>query len=122
MADIMSILRSSYTSSTLNAAPTGGKYVDVDPDAYEGTWTGKFGDNTAFKIQISNVAGYKAKVRYSSGAVNQFQEVLIKDNQLRIGDTKFILNKNGVADVRNVLTDGATGGTKLRQGYAKQNA
>ena len=61
------------------------------PTLYEGSWTGKYADNKTFKITISNVTGFRAKVQYQSGGTNKFQEVLIKDNSFRIGDTKFTL-------------------------------
>ena len=41
------------------------------------------------------------------------QEVLIKDNAFRIGDTKFMVTKVGTAVIKNVVTDPATGGTML---------
>ena len=63
----------------------------VDPALYEGSWTGKYADNKTFKITVSNVTGFRAKVQYQSGGTNKFQEVLIKDNSFRIGDTKFTL-------------------------------
>ena len=48
-------------------------------------------DHKTFKITVSNVTGFRAKVQYQSGGTNKFQEVLIKDNAFRIGDTKFTL-------------------------------
>ena len=63
----------------------------VDPTLYEGSWTGKYADQKTFKITVSNVTGFRAKVQYQSGGTNKFQEVLIKDNAFRIGDTKFTL-------------------------------
>ena len=41
MADIMSILQSSYTSTTQSLISPGDKFKAVDPTKYEGTWTGK---------------------------------------------------------------------------------
>ena len=77
----------------------------VDPELYEGNWTGKYADNKSFKISVSNVTGFRAKVQYQSGGTNKFQEVLIKDNSFRIGDTKFTLTEIGTAEIKNVVTD-----------------
>ena len=77
----------------------------VDPALYEGNWTGKYADNKTFKITVSNVIGFRAKVQYQSGGTNKYQDVLIKDNAFRIGDTKFKLTKAGTAEIKNVITD-----------------
>jgi hypothetical protein len=85
----------------------------VDPANYEGDWTGKYPDNKTFKISISNVTGFRAKVHYSSGATSKYQDVLIKDNSFRVGDAKFTLMSNGKAQIKNVVTDPASGRTYL---------
>jgi hypothetical protein len=114
MADIMSLLSSSYRSSALKAAPSNSKYVAVDPKLYEGSWSGKYANNKSFNFTISDVKGYQAKVRYQSddGTV-QYQDVLIKDYAFRIGNTKFTLTAVGKAQIKNVVTDPATGSTYL---------
>ena len=119
MADIYSILTSGYKSAGL-AIPAAGKYVNVDPAAYEGSWTGKYADNASFKLQVSNVRGFKATVRYQSRGLLQYQDVLIKNDSFRIGDTKFTLQKNGVAQIKSVVVDPATGGTNLDTAYARR--
>ena len=44
----------------------------------------------------------------------KYQSVLIKDLAFRVGDTKMTLtNKLGTAQVKNVVTDPATGSTYL---------
>ena len=85
---------------------------------YEGSWTGKYADNKTFKITVSNVTGFRAKVQYQSGGTNKFQEVLIKDNSFRIGDTKFTLTELGKAQIKNVVTDPSSGQTFLDQAFA----
>ena len=90
MADMMSILAANY-KTVGTTIPTKTPYVAVDPALYEGSWTGKYPDHKTFKITISNVMGFRAKVQYQSGGTNKFQEVLIKDNSFRIGDTKLTL-------------------------------
>ena len=121
MADIMSLLSSSYRSSALKAAPSKTKYVAVDPALYQGNWNGKYANNKSFTFTISNVSGYQAKVRYQSddGTVN-YQDVLIKDYAFRIGNTKFTLTAIGKAQIKNVVTDPATGSTYLDTAYATQ--
>jgi hypothetical protein len=117
MADLMSILSANYKAVGLTV-PSNTPYVAVDPALYEGSWTGKYADNKTFTINVSNVTGFRAKVQYQSGATNKYQEVLIKDNAFRIGDTKFTLTGYGKALIKNVVSDAATGSTYLDQAYA----
>jgi hypothetical protein len=117
MADMMSILMASYKAAGLTV-PSKTPYVAVDPSLYEGSWTGKYPDNKTFTIKVSQVEGFRGKVQYSSAGTNKYQDVLIKDNAFRIGDTKFILQGNGKALVKNVITDPATGSTYLDQAIA----
>ena len=96
-------------------------YVAVDPGIYQGNWTGKYADQKTFKITVSNVTGFRAKVQYQSGGTNKYQEVLIKDNAFRIGDTKFTLTgTRNTAQIKNVVTDPASGqtcSTSLRDAF-----
>ena len=63
--------------------------------------------------------GFHAKVQYQSGTGPvKFQDVLIKDNSFRIGDTKFLLKKVGHAQIKTVVTNPATGATVLNTAYA----
>ena len=121
MGNVMSILAASYKASVLNVAHSNSKYVAVDSSLYEGTWTGKYANNKSFTISVSNVSGFHAKVRYQSEGASKYQEVLIKDNSFRIGDTKFTLTKAGTAQIKNVITDPATGSTLLDTAYATQS-
>jgi hypothetical protein len=118
MADVMSIIAANYKTVGMTV-PSKTPYVAVDPALYEGSWTGKYADNKMFKITVSNVTGFRAKVQYQSDGTNKFQEVLIKDSSFRIGDTKFTLSGQNTALVKNVVTDPATGSTFLDQAYAK---
>jgi hypothetical protein len=120
VADLLSIISSSYVTAG-QTIPSNSKYVAVDPQAYEGTWTGKYADNSSFKFQISNVDGFRAKVKYQSGATVQYQDVLIRDNAFRIGNSKFTLTRNGVAQIKTVVTDAATGTNVLNTAYAQQS-
>jgi hypothetical protein len=120
MADIFSIISSGYISAGLNVSASGSKYVNVDPASYEGSWSGKYADNTSFTISISNVNGFRAKVKYQSGSTVQYQDVLIKDNSFRIGDSKFTLARPGVAQVKTVVTSPVDGSNVLNTAYAQQ--
>ena len=119
MADMMAIIAANYKTVGMTV-PTKTPYVAVDPALYEGSWSGKYPDKT-FKISVSNVTGFRAKVQYQSGGTNKFQEVLIKDNSFRVGDTKFTLQGNNVALIKNVVTDPASGQTYLDQAYARRS-
>jgi hypothetical protein len=121
VADIYSILSSGYRSAALAGSQSVGKYVNVDPEVYEGTWSGKYADNSSFKFSIANVQGFKATVKYQSRGTIQYQDVLIKNDSFRIGDTKFSLQRNGVAQIKSVVTDPATGGTVLDTAYARRS-
>jgi hypothetical protein len=117
MADLMSILSANYKAVGLTV-PSKTPYVAVDPALYQGNWTGKYANNKTFKITISDVTGFRAKVQYQSGGTNKFQDVLIKDQSFRIGDTKFTLTSTGKAQIKNVVTDPASGQTYLDTAYA----
>ena len=120
MADMMSIIAANYKTVGMTV-PTKTPYVAVDPTLYEGSWTGKYPDQKTFKITVSNVTGFRAKVQYQSGGTSKFQEVLIKDNGFRVGDTKFSLTANNKALIKNVVTDPASGQTYLDQAYASRS-
>ena len=120
MADLMGIIAANYKTVGMTV-PTKTPYVPVDPTLYQGNWTGKYANNKSFKITVSNIVGFRAKVQYQSGNTNKYQEVLIKDQSFRIADTKFTLTKTGKAQIKNVITDPATGGTLLDTAYATQS-
>ena len=118
MVDLMSTLSANYKAVGLTI-PSKTAYVAVDAALYQGTWTGKYANNKSFTISISDVTGFRAKVQYQSDGTNKYQDVLIKDGTFRVGDTKFTLQNNGTALIKNVVTDPASGQTFLDQAYAK---
>ncbi|HEV2157166.1 hypothetical protein [Bradyrhizobium sp.] len=120
MADLMSILSSSYKSAGMSV-PSKTKYVAVDPELYQGTWTGKYPDGKTFSLAVSNVDGFRAQVHYESAGTSQYQQVLIKDSSFRFGNTKFLLTGNGKAQIKNVVTDPATGSTYLDSAVATRD-
>src|SRR4030088_3002901 len=118
MADIYSILSNSYkTAPTPSSSQV--KYVPVDPKLYEGTWKGTYSTGEKFSFTISNVEGFRAKVKYQSGnGPIKYQDVLIKDNSFRLGDSKFLLKKVGHATIKTVVTNPATGRSALNTASA----
>jgi hypothetical protein len=120
VADVMSILSASYKSAGLTV-PSKTPYVAVDPKLYQGNWTGTYANKKTFQITVTNVSGFRAQVKYQSDSTVKYQNVLIKDNSFRIGDTKFILTGTGKAQIRNVVTDPATGSTFLDTAVAAQS-
>jgi hypothetical protein len=118
MADALGILAAAYKTTT---PVTAGKYVPVDADAYKGSWQGKYANGKKFEVAISQVDGFRAQVKYQSEGTVKFQQVLIKDNSFRVGDTKFFLTGNNKATIKNVVTDAATGSTYLDTAYATRS-
>ncbi|MCF2524384.1 hypothetical protein [Bradyrhizobium sp. G127] len=121
MADLLGIISANYVTVGSNVNYSKGPYVPVDAASYEGNWTGKYANNDSFSIQVSNVVGFRAKVRYQSGSTTKYQDVLIRDNAFRIGDSKFTLTKQGTAQIKTVMTNPATGAQSLETAYAKQS-
>jgi hypothetical protein len=122
MADVMSILSSAYKTAGASAAiPSHTQYVAVDPALYQGTWSGTYANKKTFTINVSNVSGFRAQVRYQSAGTVKNQSVLIKDGSFRVGDTKFLLTKRGSATIKNVVSDPATGSTFLDTAVATQD-
>jgi hypothetical protein len=121
MADVLSILATNYTTVGQNVNLSTGKYVDVDPKAFEGTWSGKYANQKPFSVTISNVNGFRAKAKYQYGTTIKYQDVLIKNNAFRVGDSKVALTKAGTAQVNTVMTDPATGASTLEKAYVYQN-
>ena len=121
MSNIYGILSSSYSSVPLNS-PTKAVYKNVDPKVYEGTWSGTFNKGQRFEFLISDVNGFRARVKYHSGATTPYQQVLISNDSFRIGDSKFFMsNKAGLALAKTVVTSPVDGSTTLLQGNAKQS-
>jgi hypothetical protein len=113
MGDIFSVLAAGYTS-TPPAIPSRTTYVPVDATLWEGTWKGTYSTGEKFSFTVSNVEGFRAKVRYQSGnGPIKYQDVLIKDNAFRMGDSKFLMSKEGHGTIKTVTTNPATGQSAL---------
>jgi len=120
VSSIFSILATNY-STVGQASYTPMKYTAVDPDAYQGQWTGTFSDNTKFSMRISNVQGFRATVTFKTGSTVNSSQVLIANNSFRIGDSKFVLAGSGQALVAQAVTDPVTGAVIVKQGYASRS-
>lgn len=66
MADIVSILSSSYASAPTPSSSRS-KYVPVDPTLYTGIWNGTYSDGEKLTFSISNVQGFRAEVKFQIG-------------------------------------------------------
>ena len=119
MSDIFSVLSTAYASAPL--ATPNVKYTPVDAKSYEGNWSGTYSNGQKFEFQISEVSGFRARVKYQSGGSTQYQQVLIGNSSFRIGNTKFLLTGSGKAVVGNVVTDPVTGNSSLVKGAATQS-
>ena len=118
MADALSILATAYKTTT---PVTAGKYVAVDADAYKGSWQGTYANGKKFEVAISQVEGFRAQVKYQSEGTVKYQQVLIKDDSFKIGNSKFTLQKNGHAQVKTVVIDPASGASILNTAYAQRD-
>jgi hypothetical protein len=119
--DLISILSANYKAIGLSASASRSKYVNVEPKDYQGTWTGKYANGKSLTFSITNVNGFRAKVRFQTEGQLLYQDVLIKDSSFRIGDNKFFLTRDGVAQVRSVITNPATGGSTLETTFVKRD-
>ena len=117
MSNIWNIISSNYVTVG-GITPSNSKYVAVDPAQFEGKWSGKYGNGTSFDVSISNVNGFRAKVKYQSGSTFKYQDVLIKDNSFRIGDSKFMVTGNNAAQIATVASSPVTGVSTLEKAAA----
>ena len=121
MSDFWSIISANYSAVGANVNYSRTKYTPVDKTQYEGTWSAAYANGDRVTIGITNVNGFRAKVRYQSGSTLQYQEVLIKDNSFKMGNSKFTLVRDGVAQIKTIMTDPATGAQTLQTTYAQQS-
>jgi hypothetical protein len=110
MSDIMSILQSSYTSSSSSLLSPGSKFAKVDPTQWQGSWTGTDSSHQPVTVSITKVNGFRANVVLQSSAGLQYQQALITTkNTFRIGDSQFALTAAGKATITTINTDATTG-------------
>jgi hypothetical protein len=110
MSDIMSILQSSYTSSSASLLSPGSKFAKVDPTQWQGSWTGTDSSHQPVTVSITKVNGFRADVTLQSASGLQYQQALITTkNTFRIGDSQFALTAAGKATITTINTDPTTG-------------
>ena len=117
MAGIWDIISSNYVTVG-GTVPSSSKYVAVDPEKFEGSWKGKYANGQSFEMAISNISGFRAKVKYLSGSTTKYQDVLIRDNSFRVGDSKFMVTGTDKAQIATVVTSPVTGTSTLEKAQA----
>jgi hypothetical protein len=119
--NIFNILKNSYLDAAKVASSAPAKpvnYVNVDGRDYQGTWKGKFSDGESFSVTISNITGYRAQVRLQLGHSITSAFVLIGDSSFRVGDSKFILGKDGTATLATAVTNPIGGSVSVKHATA----
>ena len=111
MADIMSILQSSYAASPQSLIAPGSKFANVDPTKWQGTWTGVDDKNKPVTVTLSKVSGFRANAVVNDQAEGQenARVFITTKNTFRIGDSQFSLNATGKATLTTIVTDPNTG-------------
>jgi hypothetical protein len=121
MADLLQAISSNYVAMGSLYATAGKKYVNVNPELFQGTWRGKYADGKAFSVQVSGINGFRATAKYESVGTVKYQNVLIaSDGTFRVGDTKFTLTKPGTAQIKTVMMKDGQPST-IETAFAKQN-
>ena len=72
MADVFSILSANYKTVGTDRSVEDAVCRRRSRRSIEGNWTGKYADNKSFKVTVSNVTGFRAKVQYQSGSTNKY--------------------------------------------------
>jgi hypothetical protein len=111
MADIMSILQSSYTANTQSLIAPGSKFANVDPTKWAGTWTGTDDKKQPVSISITKVSGFRANVTVNDVADGQqsARAFITTKNTFRIANSQFALTGTGKAVLTTIVTDPTTG-------------
>jgi hypothetical protein len=122
--DIMSILQSSYATSSQSQIPVGAKFTKVDPTLWQGTWSGVDSNKKPITISISNISGYRANVKFQSadGGLQTQRVFITTKNLFRIGDSQMQLTAAGKMTVSTVVTDPTTGNQSLETDYVTQQS
>jgi hypothetical protein len=118
-SDVFSILQSAYTAPTQVSIPPGSKFAKVDPTQWQGSWSGKDSNGKPVTLQISNVSGYRATVRFQSADSGlQVGRVYINTNNVfRIGDSQLQMTSSGKMTISTVITDPTTGNESMETDY-----
>ena len=111
MADIMSILQSSYAATPQSLIAPGSKFANVDPTKWQGTWTGVDDKNKPVTVTLNKVSGFRANAVVSDQAEGQTNArvFITTKNTFRIGDSQFALTGTGQGTITTINTDPTTG-------------
>jgi hypothetical protein len=96
--------------------------VNVDPKMFLGTWSGNWGKEGAFSVQVLQVQKYSAQVIYRNGSTLQSSTVLIRDNTIKIGNMKIKMVGTDAAAAAMIVTDPASGTQTTVQTQASRKA
>ena len=111
MADIMSILQSSYTAASPNSPVlTGVEIRQCRSDEMARHLDRQGLQESAVHIRITKVSGFRANVTFRElrGPAGP-QAFITTKNSFRIGDSSFTLTGNGTAKLATIVTDPNTG-------------
>lgn len=119
-SSIFSALQSSYTTSTQLSIPPGSKFAKVDPTQWQGTWTATDSKGKPVTLNISNVSGYRATVRFQTtdGGLQTGRVLINTNNVFRIGNSQMQLTGTGKMTISTVITDATTGNQSIETDHA----
>ena len=111
MADIMSILQSSYAATPQSLIAPGSKFANVDATKWQGTWTGTDDKNKPVTVTINKVTGFRANavVQDQTEGQQNARVFITTKNTFRIGESQFVLTGPGKAKLITIVTDPNTG-------------
>jgi hypothetical protein len=111
MADIMSILQSSYAAAPQSLISPGSKFANVDPTKWQGTWTGTDDKKQNVTVSITKVSGFRANVVVNDVAdgLQNARAFITTKNTFRVGNSQFMLTGTGKAKLVTIVTDPTTG-------------
>jgi hypothetical protein len=111
MADIMSILQSSYATSPQSLIAPGSKFAKVDPTKWQGTWTGTDDKKKPVTVTLNKVSGFRANAVVTDQTEGQqnARVFITTKNTFRIGNSQFVLTGPGKAKLITIVTDPNTG-------------
>jgi hypothetical protein len=119
-SSIYSALQSAYTAPTQASIPPGSKFANVDPTQWQGTWTATDSKGKPMTVNITNVSGYRATVRFQSadGGLQVGRVMINTSNIFRIGDSQLQLSGAGKMTISTVVTDATTGNQSMETDHA----
>jgi len=119
-SSIYTALQSAYTAPTQASIPPGSKFANVDPTQWQGTWTATDSKGKPMTVNITNVSGYRATVRFQSadGGLQVGRVMINTNNIFRIGDSQLQLSGTGKMTISTVLTDTTTGNQSMETDHA----